>query len=203
MSLAKQKLEAKNLEIVCRRQNSQKGCVAYHFSLIRIIETFQQLNAGAFATSTAPNKCQCLPWTNRHWETIQNLRVRSRRICKFTINKINLPLEVVLWMGGSKLEMLLLEPRILKTHLNLEFKIPTWDTFKPCCQNAKYRDSNLIKGHSIFYSERCSIKKGLGNTIKDIWLPHSQSNLREFSCHPFLTFWIEENSWKILYHRSQ
>lgn len=74
----------------------QSVCTTYHLSLIRVIEPFQQLNAGAFATPTASNKSQGLPWIHRHGETIQNLDIRSRRICKFAVNKVNLPLEVAL-----------------------------------------------------------------------------------------------------------
>lgn len=100
-----------------QKTSSWKPSPTYHHSLIGIIEPFQQLNAGAFATPTAPNKCQRLPRINRYWETIQNLDIRSRRICKFAVNKINLPLEVVLWMRRLELHMFLLEPRTQKVYL--------------------------------------------------------------------------------------
>lgn len=99
-----------------KKQHSPKLSPTYHLSLIGIIEPFQQLNAGALATPTAPNKCQRLPRVNRHRETIQNLDIRSRRVCKFTVNKINLPLEVVLRMRRLE-DMSLLDIRTQKVYL--------------------------------------------------------------------------------------
>ena len=142
-------------------------CTAYHLPSVRIVETFQQLNAGAFTTSTAPNKCQGFPWTDRHWKTIQNLYIRAGRICKFTVNKVNLSPEVVLWMERLELYILLLESRLLRMHLSFKslLKIPS----TPSCQNVKYKDSNLMKQHSIPYFNRCRINGGWGIEFKDIW----------------------------------
>lgn len=136
-------------QILRRKQRSpcsQKSCPTYHRSLIGIVEPFQQLDAGAFTTPTAPNECQRLPRIHRYQQSIQNLYIRSRRICKFTVDKINLPLEVVLWMRRLELHMSLQEPRTQKVHLT-EYRICIKQK-----ENMQYRDSNSVGDISVRHS---------------------------------------------------
>lgn len=65
-------------------------------TFIRIVESFQELNAGAFPAAAAPHKRQSLTRFHRHKQVIQHLDVWSGRIRELAIDKLYFTFEVLL-----------------------------------------------------------------------------------------------------------
>lgn len=59
--------------------------MSYHTALIRIIESLQELNASALATSTAAHKSQSLTGSDAHIQPIQNLNIWPRGVRELAI----------------------------------------------------------------------------------------------------------------------
>lgn len=70
--------------------------VSYHLSFIGVIESLQQLNAGALPTAAASHKSKSLSWMYRHLQTPQNLDVWPAGIREPTPFEFYLALEVIL-----------------------------------------------------------------------------------------------------------
>lgn len=54
-----------------------------HFSLVRIIESLQQLNTSAFSTATSSNQSNGLPSLNFQVQTFENLEKNTSYFDKF------------------------------------------------------------------------------------------------------------------------
>lgn len=73
-----------------------KGDAAAPLMCSWIIETLQKLDTGALTTAATANKCQCLSRLNSYRESFQDLNIRPRGVCEFTVKKFNAPLEIIL-----------------------------------------------------------------------------------------------------------
>ena len=68
----------------------------YHYALIRIIKSFQQLYTCTFSATALSHQCQGLPTSNADIETLKDCDVLPRRVGKTAVFKLNISPEVIL-----------------------------------------------------------------------------------------------------------
>lgn len=81
-------------------------CPTHHSAVVRIIKPLQQLHAGALPAAAASHKGQRLAGLHRHIQPIQDLDVWPGGVGELTVNKFNVPLEVILkikWSEGGRI----------------------------------------------------------------------------------------------------